>query len=157
MEKFKAKYDTRLVYAADEFYLKSGRELPDGEYYETYCQIENGVGMWTSLKEEFLYETEKEIEKQKLEKAKIALETAEIEAKATRVTADAEAYKNQKLVSAGLTPQEKAQIEKEIAIGVARELKEVKFPEYYIAGGNGGGTASLLESLLGVKLLGTGK
>ena len=57
-EKFKEKYGTRLVYAADEFYLKSGRELPDGEYYETYCQIENGVGMWTSLKEEFLDEFE---------------------------------------------------------------------------------------------------
>jgi putative radical SAM enzyme (TIGR03279 family) len=57
-EKFKEKYGTRLVYAADEFYLKSGRALPDGEYYETYCQIENGVGMWTSLKEEFLYEIE---------------------------------------------------------------------------------------------------
>lgn len=57
-EKFKEKYGTRLVYAADEFYLKSGREMPDGEYYETYCQIENGVGMWTSLKEEFLFEIE---------------------------------------------------------------------------------------------------
>ena len=57
-EKFKAKYGTRLVYAADEFYLKAKRELPDGEYYETYCQIENGVGMWTSLKEEFLCEIE---------------------------------------------------------------------------------------------------
>ena len=56
--KFKEKYGTRLVYAADEFYLKSGREMPDGEYYETYCQIENGVGMWTSMKEEFLYESE---------------------------------------------------------------------------------------------------
>ena len=57
-EIFKEKYGTRLVYAADEFYLKSGRELPEGEYYETYCQIENGVGMWTSLKEEFLFEIE---------------------------------------------------------------------------------------------------
>ena len=52
-EKFKEKYGTRLVYVADEFYLKAKRELPEGEYYETYCQIENGVGMWTSLKEEF--------------------------------------------------------------------------------------------------------
>lgn len=55
-EKFKEKHGTRLVYAADEFYLKAGRKLPDGEYYETYCQIENGVGMWTSLREEFLDE-----------------------------------------------------------------------------------------------------
>ena len=57
-EKFKEQYGTRLVYAADEFYLKAQREMPEGEYYETYCQIENGVGMWTSLKEEFLFEIE---------------------------------------------------------------------------------------------------
>ncbi len=57
-EKFKEQYGTRLVYAADEFYLKAQREMPEGEYYETYCQIENGVGMWTSLKEEFLFEAE---------------------------------------------------------------------------------------------------
>lgn len=55
-ERFKANYGTRLVYAADEFYLKAQREMPKGEYYETYPQIENGVGMWTSLKEEFLDE-----------------------------------------------------------------------------------------------------
>ena len=57
-EKFKEQYGTRLVYAADEFYLKAKRELPEGEYYETYCQLENGVGMWTSLKEEFIDELE---------------------------------------------------------------------------------------------------
>lgn len=53
-EKFKSENGTRLAYAADEFYLKAEREIPGAEYYENYCQIENGVGMWTSLKEEFL-------------------------------------------------------------------------------------------------------
>lgn len=57
-DRFKERYGSRLVYAADEFYLKAQREMPDGEYYETYPQIENGVGMWTSLKEEFQYEIE---------------------------------------------------------------------------------------------------
>ncbi|MBQ7117991.1 MAG: DUF512 domain-containing protein [Clostridia bacterium] len=51
---FKEKHGTRLAYAADEFYLKAGRKIPDGAYYESYSQIENGVGMWTSTKEEFL-------------------------------------------------------------------------------------------------------
>lgn len=50
---FKEKNGTRLAYAADEFYLKAERKLPEGDYYESYSQIENGVGMWTSLKEEF--------------------------------------------------------------------------------------------------------
>ncbi len=51
---FKEKHGTRLAYAADEFYLKAQRDIPDSDYYETYCQIENGVGMWTSLKDEFI-------------------------------------------------------------------------------------------------------
>ncbi len=50
---FKEKHGTRLAYAADEFYLKADRKIPDGEYYENYSQIENGVGMWTSTREEF--------------------------------------------------------------------------------------------------------
>ncbi len=45
----KKKHGTRLVYAADEFYLKAGRSIPDADYYEDYPQIENGVGMWTSF------------------------------------------------------------------------------------------------------------
>lgn len=46
---FKEKHGTRLVYAADEFYLKAEREIPDTDYYEAYPQIENGVGMWNSF------------------------------------------------------------------------------------------------------------
>ncbi|MBQ6601410.1 MAG: DUF512 domain-containing protein [Clostridia bacterium] len=51
-DEFKVKHGTRLVYAADEFYLKAQREIPDEEYYESYPQIENGVGMWTSFRSE---------------------------------------------------------------------------------------------------------
>ena len=50
---FLAKNGTRLCYPADEFYLKAGKPLPSGEFYEEYSQIENGVGMWTSFGEEF--------------------------------------------------------------------------------------------------------
>ncbi len=49
---FKEKHGTRLAYAADEFYLKAERDIPDADYYESYPQIENGVGMWTSLNDE---------------------------------------------------------------------------------------------------------
>ncbi len=44
----------RLAFAADEFFLKAEKEMPSGEYYGEYPQIENGVGLWTSLKEEFI-------------------------------------------------------------------------------------------------------
>ena len=47
------KYGSRQFFAADEFYLKSGRHLPPAEYYEDYPQIENGVGMLRSFSDEF--------------------------------------------------------------------------------------------------------
>jgi putative radical SAM enzyme (TIGR03279 family) len=47
------KHGSRIVFAADEFYLKSGREIPEAEYYEEYPQIENGVGMLRSFMDEF--------------------------------------------------------------------------------------------------------
>ena len=49
----RASFGTRLVYAADEFYLKAGREIPDADYYEDYPQLENGVGMIRSFSDEF--------------------------------------------------------------------------------------------------------
>ena len=49
----KEKCGSRLFFAADEFYLKSGRPIPDADYYEDYPQIENGVGMLRSFSDEF--------------------------------------------------------------------------------------------------------
>ncbi|MBQ8880288.1 MAG: DUF512 domain-containing protein [Clostridia bacterium] len=49
----KSRLGTRLIYAADEFYLKAGMEIPETDYYEDYPQIENGVGMLRSLCDEF--------------------------------------------------------------------------------------------------------
>ena len=50
------KYGVRMFFCADELYLRAERELPDEDYYEGYPQIENGVGMITSLVSEFNYE-----------------------------------------------------------------------------------------------------
>jgi NifB/MoaA-like Fe-S oxidoreductase len=47
------KNGSRLFFCADEFYLGAGRELPDEDFYEGYPQLENGVGMLTSLRTEF--------------------------------------------------------------------------------------------------------
>ena len=52
------KYGTRLFYCADELYLKAGIPLRGEDYYEDYSQIENGVGMLTSLAAEFDFEME---------------------------------------------------------------------------------------------------
>ncbi len=44
---------SRKFFCADELYLRAGRPLPPEDYYEGYAQIENGVGMITSLMTEF--------------------------------------------------------------------------------------------------------
>ena len=46
------KYGSRLFFCSDEFYLRAERPLPDEAYYEGYSQLENGVGMITSLRTE---------------------------------------------------------------------------------------------------------
>ena len=49
-------YGSRLFFCADELYIKAGLPLPTEDYYEDYAQIENGVGMITSLESEFDFE-----------------------------------------------------------------------------------------------------
>lgn len=49
---FKEKYGRRIVYAADEFYIKANRNIPEPDYYEGYPALENGVGLVTLLREE---------------------------------------------------------------------------------------------------------
>ena len=47
------KYGSRMFFCSDELYIRSGRQLPEEEFYEGYVQIENGVGMLRSLITEF--------------------------------------------------------------------------------------------------------
>ena len=46
------KYGDRRIYAADEFYLLSGKEIPEASYYGDFLQLENGVGLWSLFKSE---------------------------------------------------------------------------------------------------------
>ncbi len=55
-KEFLEKYGTRFVYASDEWYILTGTPLPKEEEYEGYYQIENGVGMVTSLRTEVMNE-----------------------------------------------------------------------------------------------------
>lgn len=49
---FYQKFGVHFVHASDEFYLMSGRDLPEESRYDGYIQLENGVGMLRLLKEE---------------------------------------------------------------------------------------------------------
>lgn len=53
-DRFEREQGARLVYPGDEFFLKAGLPLPAHEYYGEYLQLENGVGMMTLLRHEFL-------------------------------------------------------------------------------------------------------
>ena len=50
---FKEKNGTRLIYCGDELFVKAGLAIPDADYYESYPQIENGVGLMRSMEDEF--------------------------------------------------------------------------------------------------------
>lgn len=49
-------YGRRVFFCADEMYIKGGLPLPEDEYYEDYSQLEDGIGMVTSLSHEFHFE-----------------------------------------------------------------------------------------------------
>lgn len=97
-------------------------------------------------------ETQVKEEESKRQLAEIAVKTAELNAKAVKINSDAEAYANRNLVSAGLTPQERAEWEYKTAVGVAEQLKSLKLPETYIQGTGGNNGGSILEQLIGAEL-----
>ncbi|MFY0603231.1 MAG: hypothetical protein JXQ93_04735 [Flavobacteriaceae bacterium] len=98
-------------------------------------------------------ETEAKVAGFNLIKEKKQYEVELFKAKSKKVAADAQYYENAKLVSAGLTPQEKAEWEYKTAVGVAQQLKDLRLPTTYIEGGkNGGNNGNLLQSLIGAEL-----
>lgn len=52
-QQFLNAYGSRLVFAADEFYLQADQEFPPLAEYEDLLQLENGVGLWPLFKTEF--------------------------------------------------------------------------------------------------------
>ena len=48
----------RRFYAADEFYIKAGRKIPEPDYYEGYPALENGVGLIALMREEVAFALE---------------------------------------------------------------------------------------------------
>lgn len=79
------------------------------------------------------------------EVAQLTRQRAEEEAKAARIKGEADAAIARLKVSAGLTPLEKAKIEKDIAIGVAREMANIKFPQMMILGGGSGSNGKAMN------------
>lgn len=97
--------------------------------------------------------TKVELQEQYALEQKAAAAAAIEEAKVVRTNADAKSYANSRLVSAGLTPQEKAQFEMDTKIGVAKAWSGITLPTTYMNGGGSSNGAGFLESIIGAKLL----
>lgn len=98
-------------------------------------------------------ETEAKVAEFNLVKEKKQFEVEKFKALSKKVAADAESYQNAKLVTAGLTPQERAEWDYKTSVGVARELKDLRLPEIFIEGGGSKTTnGNLLQSLIGADL-----
>lgn len=81
------------------------------------------------------------------ESAKLARLTAEQDALASTTAGKALAEINRLKVSAGLTPQERAEFDVKRDIGIAKHLSETKFPEIMIFGGAGGNGLNPFDAL----------
>lgn len=88
---------------------------------------------------------------QEFEVARLEAEKAKQVALKVKAEGEAKAAANRALVSAGLTPLERATIEKETKIGVAQALAGIKLPTYVVAGGNGGGNTAM--DAMGLKMM----
>lgn len=97
-------------------------------------------------------ETEAKVAGFNLIKEKKQYEVEQFKAKSKKVAADAQYYENAKLVSAGLTPQERAEWEYKTAVGVAQQIKDLSLPSTYITGSKDGNNNNLLQSLIGADL-----
>jgi hypothetical protein len=107
------------------------------------------------VKQLIAIETQLKQETTKKQLAEIALQTARLESEQNLVRERAQAEANRLKVAAGLTPQERAQIQKETAIGVAEKLADLKFPQVFIEGGagkDGKSNLGLIESLIGAEM-----
>jgi hypothetical protein len=101
-------------------------------------------------------ETQVKQEESKRQLAEISVKTSELEAKALLTKERAVAEANRLKVQAGLTPEKKADIEKETAIGVARELAKMATPQVVIMGDGGKGgdlTNSLIQAEMAKNLI----
>lgn len=89
---------------------------------------------------------------QEYEVAALAAKKAAEEAKKIKAQGEAEAYAARMKVAAGLTPLERATIEKETKIGVAQALANIKLPTYVVAGGSNGNSNTAMDAM-GLKMM----
>lgn len=118
-----------------------GRANAERAKQDAITALEQGKAKVASAEaEQNVIKVKSVVEAQKnYEVAKFAKLQAEQEAQAKIVQGKAESEVSRLKVSAGLSPLEKAQIEKETRIGVAAEIAKVQFPASMVIVGGGAG------------------
>lgn len=89
---------------------------------------------WEQEREKAVAVTKAEQER---EVSKLAAEKAEFDKRKIIAEGQAEAEANRLKVSAGLTPQERAEWEYKTKVGIAAELAKTEWPKVIVGGGNG--------------------
>lgn len=88
---------------------------------------------------------------QEYEVARLAAQKANEIAKKVKAEGEAEAYRQRKLVEAGLSPREKADFEMRTKIGVAEALSKIQLPKVVTAGGSSSGNTAM--DAMGLKMM----
>ena len=134
---------------AEREYYRAKKEVAKGESEKAKerARLEK-----VQIQQTIAAETEAKVAEFNLIKEKKQYEVEQYKAKSKKIAADAQYYENAKLVSAGLTPQEKAEWDYKTAVGVAQQLKDLRLPTTYIEGSKNGSNGNLLQSLIGAEL-----
>ncbi len=77
-EKLNKQIGSRFVFASDEFYLLADKEVPKEEEYEGYPQLENGVGLVRSFRNDFNNEYTKRLSEGFNVKQNLVIATGEL-------------------------------------------------------------------------------
>lgn len=160
---WEASFDERLDLQKNEVaQTQLEKQQAEREYYRAKKEVAKGESEKAKerarlekvqIQQTIAAETEAKVAEFNLIKEKKQYEVELYKAKSKKVAADAQYYENAKLVSAGLTPQEKAEWEYKTAVGVAQQLKDLRLPTTYIESGkNGSSNGNLLQSLIGAEL-----
>ena len=88
---------------------------------------------------------------QEYEVSRLEAQKANEVAKKVKAEGEAEAYRQRKLVEAGLSPREKADFEMRTKIGVAEALSKIQLPKVVTAGGSSSGNTAM--DAMGLKMM----
>ena len=160
---WEASFDERLDLQKNEVaQTQLEKQQAEREYYRAKKEVAKGESEKAKerarlekaqIQQTIAAETEAKVAEFNLIKEKKQYEVEQYKAKSKKVAADAQYYENAKLVSAGLTPQERAEWNYKTAVDVASQIKDLRLPTTYIeSGSKSGNSGNLLESLIGADL-----